>query len=120
MKNLNLRKMSCLMMVVMLLMVFLVTPAYASGPDATTPTGTAPATTGSNTGTKVWFNHWGWNFKVCIYHCQIQIHIGCIDEIIFAFDPEQGQVNAQQCAVTGRGKAGMFVIYEHCCATNAE
>ena len=52
MKNLNLRKMGSLMMVVMLLMVFLVTPAYASGPDATTPTGTAPATTtGSNTGT---------------------------------------------------------------------
>ena len=51
MKNLNLRKMGSLMMVVMLLMVFLVTPAYASGPDATTPTGTAPATTGANTGT---------------------------------------------------------------------
>lgn len=47
MKKLNLRRMGSLMMVVMLLMVFLVTPAYASGPDATTPT----STTGSNTGT---------------------------------------------------------------------
>lgn len=53
MKKLNLRRMGSLMMIVMLLMVFLVTPAYASGPDATTPTDTtgSTGTTGSNTGT---------------------------------------------------------------------